>query len=435
MAEDSKTPLLKTAANASFLLLIFSLGFMQPDIYLFGISIVFTEIAFLLTCSIWLFALIKGDLGFRWDRTYFVLGLYAVGLLFSAVFSENPRVGAVKILGEVYLIGLAIMAFNFASDPKMIRKIFVAWLAATAISAFIGTITVGFFYLGQTNWITEFSLLDHYGSLPVGDYPRLQGTFLYPSMLCDYLTVSLMMLLAARKLAWIGPKLFAILAALTIITIIFTVTPGIGSVILAVCVWFYVILKEHRKKTFAKFLLTGGILAQIAFLTISTVTFINISTSPYFFYVGGVRIDPTQRLLAWQGAFQTFLSHPFFGKGIGLGVVSVYFMPPSGQMQVLTDAHNMLLSTAGQAGIFGVIPLILIAVAIIRKRHLFTLGGGPASDISLALGWAFVSAFLLQGLVGSFEDARHLWVLIGLIIAVTADRSPAETLDETTSTT
>lgn len=42
-----------------------------------------------------------------------------------------------------------------------------------------------------------------------------------------------------------------------------------------------------------------------------------------------VRLDPTQRLLAWQGSWDTFLDFPILGKGIGLGVANVQFLPPS----------------------------------------------------------------------------------------------------------
>ena len=90
-------------------------------------------------------------------------------------------------------------------------------------------------------------------------------------------------------------------------------------------------------------------------------------------------------------------------------------MPPSGQMQLLTDAHNVVLSVAAQSGIFGVVPLVLICIAVIRRSLPFDL-----TDVNMlrtALGIAFFSAFLVQGLVGSFEDARHLWVLIGLVLS------------------
>jgi hypothetical protein len=37
--------------------------------------------------------------------------------------------------------------------------------------------------------------------------------------------------------------------------------------------------------------------------------------------------------------------------------------------------------------------------------------------LRLALGIAFLGAFAYQGLGGSFEDARHLWLLLGLFLA------------------
>jgi putative inorganic carbon (hco3(-)) transporter len=37
--------------------------------------------------------------------------------------------------------------------------------------------------------------------------------------------------------------------------------------------------------------------------------------------------------------------------------------------------------------------------------------------VPVALGIAFLGAFAYQGLGGSFEDARHLWLLFGLLIA------------------
>jgi O-antigen ligase len=131
--------------------------------------------------------------------------------------------------------------------------------------------------------------------------------------------------------------------------------------------------------------------------------------------VGGVRIDPTQRLLTWIGALQTFLARPILGKGLGLGVAEVYFMPPSGQMQLLTDAHNTLLSVAGQAGLLAAVAIVLICISVVRRTLPFDLTGRDV--LRAALGIAFISAFLAQGVVGSFEDSRHLWVLIGMVVA------------------
>lgn len=411
-----------------FFLLIFSLGFMQPQVEIRGISITVTDLIFLIVCGIWFLGLVCRKLDVRFDRIYFLFALYALGLLLSATFSENPRLSIFKYLGEIYLIGLAVMTLNLVRRTDMVKKVVFVWLAASAVSAAVATMTVVMFYLGTSNFLTDFSLHD-FGSLPPGNYPRIQSTFLYPSMLCNYFTVSLMMLLAARRLAWVSRSMFTILIIGFAITIAFTLTPGIGGVFLTVGIWFWFVLKDAKRTALSKLALSGGVFAPLCFLVVSTFTVFNSPTSPYYYSIAGVRIDPTQRLLTWGGALHTFIEHPIFGKGLGLGVANVMFMPPSGRMQLLTDAHNIWLSIAGQSGLFGLISLVLICVAIIWRSRLFDLdASNDLSVIRWSLGIAFVSVFLYQGLVGSFEDARHLWVLIGLILAVgrTADGGPPE---------
>lgn len=135
------------------------------------------------------------------------------------------------------------------------------------------------------------------------------------------------------------------------------------------------------------------------------------------FDVYWLRIDPTQRLLAWRDAIETFFEHPLFGKGIGIAVADVRFQAPSGQMQLLTDAHNTFLSIAAQAGGLGFSTFVAVMISTLKRGLIVRVNGILKSPVRLALTIAFVSGIALQGMVGSFEDARHLWVLLGLIIA------------------
>src|SRR5215203_5250090 len=133
---------LRTSLNAIFLILIFSLGFMQPSVMISGMSVVATDALFLVAGALWLIGLLSGKVKFRYDRTFLLFGLYAGGLLLSVVFSEYIRTSALKFPGEIYLIGLAVMTFNLADRWAMVRKIIIAWLAASVISALIGVVTV-----------------------------------------------------------------------------------------------------------------------------------------------------------------------------------------------------------------------------------------------------------------------------------------------------
>jgi len=49
-----------------------------------------------------------------------------------------------------------------------------------------------------------------------------------------------------------------------------------------------------------------------------------------------------------------------------------------------------------------------------------TVRNAPSLTILAAVGLALICSFVYQGLTGSYEDARHLWVLMGIFMA--ADR-------------
>ena len=123
------------------------------------------------------------------------------------------------------------------------------------------------------------------------------------------------------------------------------------------------------------------------------------------------------RLLTWQSTLNTIVKNPFFGRGVGLDVANVVFENPN-EMIYLGDAHQLWLSVAGQNGLFGFLGICLICFYILRKIFPLSLVNENLV-LQTSLGIAFICGFLYQGLSGSFEDARYLWVLIGLLGSVT----------------
>ncbi len=402
-----------------FLLLVLSLGFMQPNMRIYIIRAQFTEAVFIILFVLFTAAILTKKIRPLWDTAYYFFGIYFAALFLSAIFSVSPKFSLLKLSGEAFLIGLAVLAHQIIRSEKMLKRSVLAWIAAGTFVSLVGTITVLIFYIDRSNiWHTFF--LHHYGSLPPGNYPRVQSTFLYPAMLCSYLGISTMLLLAACKIKWIGKKIFWPAMLLHLTTIFFTVSPGIGGVLFGLSAWGAVWFAQNGKKAVSKLLLASGGLAAAAFLVASAVTLRHIPTSPYSFDILGTRIDPTQRLLAWQGAFDTFMADPFFGNGLGLGVCKVLFLAPSGQQQMLTDAHNIWLNVAGQAGIFGL--LAIAAVTIYLCCRVWQIRPGEKNDVisalRIALCIAFISSVFIQGLTGSFENARHLWVMFGIILSL-----------------
>jgi len=87
----------------------------------------------------------------------------------------------------------------------------------------------------------------------------------------------------------------------------------------------------------------------------------------------------------------------------------------------VTDAHNLILSIAAQCGIVGVAALVAIVWFVVRQARAAAIPR-PPEPLLFALSIAWLSGFVIEGLVGSFEDARHLWILLGFILA--ASRFP-----------
>ncbi len=398
---------------------------MQPGMNFSGLQTTLTDGIFLLTLSLFTIAWLSGKTSLCRDPIYKYLAAFLLAMAVSAAFSIVPRTSVLKFAGIGYLIGLAVLTINVVRNERLLKSAILVWITASTAVSLIGAITVVLFYVDRTSpWHSMF--LHHYGSLPVGNYPRIQSTFLYPAMLCNYLTAGIFLILASFKLGWIKNKPTAFCLILHGIAAIFTLTPGLGGLVFAIALWVGFLFIERERPLYGRIAFTAGSLVFIVSMAVSAFSIWPISTSPFTLDLFGLRIDPTQRLLAWRDALETFFQHPLFGKGVGLGVANVRFQAPSGQMQILTDGHNTFLSIAGQAGILGLATFLALMIATLRRGMIFRLGEVTKKPISLAMTIALVSGIAFQGLVGSFEDARHLWVLFGLIVAASRIEVPAK---------
>ncbi len=405
--------------NFSFLLFIFSLPFVQPvKIKIFPQNTQIADLIFFFVAFFFIIAVIFKKIKFQFSPFYIPLLFYLAALFLSTLFSINGKQSFLKLIGEIYLIAICVLTFNIVRSIEMLKQCGFVWFFAMMIVCTIGALTVISFYVSPNNFLLAFSL-HSYGTLPPGNYPRIQTTFNYPSMLCHYLSIGLMLLFAFFELNWISLKIFIFLLFIISITLLFTLTPGLGGVALSVGLWYWLIFKKNRKFVLAKIFLISGIVLAAIFFLVTLVSPIQTSTSPYFLTIPIIekRIDPSVRVLTWQSAFETFLDYPVFGKGVGEQAASVNYLDASGTSQYLTDAHQLWISVAAQAGIFGLFAILAITFYFLRNAFPLKFNNKQRA-LGVGLNIAFISAFVFQGLVGSFEDARHLWVLFGLMLSV-----------------
>lgn len=407
----------------AFLLLVFSLCFVQPFVYYENLRFSPTDFIFPIASALFFISILLKKTSFRWHNFYWLLLFYFAAMLFSSVFSINPQQSFIKLLGEIYLLGLAILTFNLVKTQQHFKQVVLVWLGGMFLTLIIGILTVFLFYFQPSNPLL-FYTTSIYGAFPVGNYPRLTSVFASSSMFCNFLNVSLIFLFIAEKLKYIGTKIFWILFVLLAICAFFTFSSGFGGLVLAIGVWLWA--GNSDNKLIAKTALFGSIFVAILFFSINFFALQKYPNAPYSINIPLLEVEllPSSRLLVWSDSLKTFSENFFSGIGLGQNACYVSFQNTDGTAAFLTDAHNIFLSVAAQNGIFGLLAIAAISFNFVRKFSLSSLNLNSASFTKNALALAFICAFFYQGLTGSFEDTRHLWFLIGLILS-------AETLEKT----
>lgn len=403
-------------SKAILLPFVFSLGFMQPPIELLGFKAIPGDFIYLaLVASIGL-AIARDQLRPRWHPVFGALILYGGALALSALFSSDPWRSAVKMLTQAYLLSLPIIVVWLVRTERDFRGLVISWLLATALVGMSCLLALTLFFAAPHSALLQFMTSD-FGTLPPGDYPRLRLTFMNMNLLCNYLTASLGLVFIAWRMHWLGEPQALALFILTILAATFTISPGLGGVALLAGWLLWLSLRQQHART-AVVARAAGLVAAILVIPAMAVTPILHPTAPFRFRVPGTDIilAPAGRLLTWLDACRNFVSHPLIGRGIGNDAVSVRYQNPSGFVEHLTDAHNTFLNIAVQAGLIG---LGALCVLLWQLLVIFRREQRSNALVPTVLAFSFLDALAYEGLGGSFEDARHLWVLLGLLLAGT----------------
>lgn len=414
----SGSRLVAAAARFLLLLLVFSTAFMQPPIDLLGFTTVPTDFLFLLLAPAFAALVIAGRVPWAGDRAYWFLAAYFAAMLLSALAAGAGGLRTVaKLASEAYLLSLPVIVAGLIRGEADLRRALRAWLAGSAVVGPVCLAALTLFYVDPESPLLA-PLTFGPGTLPAGHYPRMNLTFLNANRLCNYLTVSLCILLAAHRLGWIRNPAAGLLLAGILLAALFTLSPGLGGIGLAAGLWCWLSLKDGSPGL-ARLGLAAGSAAALLFVAAMAVTPILHPTAPFLIQVPGTDLvlAPAGRLMTWIGAARNFLADPVVGRGIGQDAILVPYVSPSGENQRLTDAHNSFLNLAVQCGIFGLAAFVALLAHIARRTFPLSLAGGGAGVVRVGLGLALLNGLAYQGLGGSFEDSRHLWVLLGLFLA------------------
>ena len=394
-------------------MLILSLPLMKPAILH---PVVLPDLVFVALLLAIAFEALTGKLRLEWRREYWVLAAYVACFVPSLLATPHIGQSSFKLLTQVYLAALAIVTATLIRDERQLKRAVIAWLVATAIVAAISVTSLAIFPFAPESALVGYARF-HFGTLQPGPYPRLSSTFLNANMACNYLSVSAALLLAARACGWLSRRASLTLFAGIVLAALATISAGLGGVALIAGVWLWLGFRDQRP-TASRFALGAALVVAAAFVVALAVTPIVHPTAGFVMTVPGTDLvlAPSARWMLWSASLAEFARHPLIGHGIGIDATYVRYLDPSRNLQIQTDAHNVFLNIAAQTGLIGLLGLgALIAFAFHLARP--WRPDGSMAAIRVALGLSFLGGLVYQGLGGSFEDARHLWVVLGLLIA------------------
>lgn len=399
-----------TAGESLFLLLLASLPIMRPTIFEIGpYSIPPTDVIFVVAAAATAVDLIARRKPLPTSGFLVRIAMYGAALACATIFSADRSRSAVKLAGNGYLMGLAALGLVHVRSLDGLRRALLAWtvgLAVTIVAAFAGLVL---FVVGVRDPHRNLFLSIH-GSLPDGGYPRVQALFLNPNMYCAYLAATLALVVTVARLRWIDMRSAVVLAAATVFAAVWSLSPGLGGLFLigAYAAWTFL---RSRRPGLARTMIAIAAVGAAAFFAAATVA--PEPGAP----LSLAHLRASSRLLTWSGALASVPRHPWFGRGLGLEVVEIGYVNPSGIYELLTDAHNTWLSILAQCGVAGLAAFCALVAALVRGAR-GTFESTRRVDVAVGgLEIAFAAGFLYQTLTGSFENTRYVWALIGLLAA------------------
>ena len=399
----------------AFLVLLPCMAYL--GLWVLGSYVYLADALFVVVALAWLVARVRRRAALARGWIHWPLGMYFAACVASAAFSADRSTSFQKLLLEVYVLSLCLVTYHVVRSRAVLRKALLAWTIGTLITALAGTAEVIAYYAGPPQQ-------PNYGSLPAGDYTRVTGLFLNFNMACNYLSVGLLIALAAWRLRWLRESWFRLLLALIAVAAVFTLSPGLGGIALGLGLWLWVNWRASHPSWARLALLAGCIGAGAMFVA----TLVSPTQLAHEGIAGAIRrhdLQPSSRLLCWEAALSTVREHPLLGEGTGLPMPCPAYLHVSGEIIHLQDAHNSFLNIAALKGLAGLAAFLAIAIWLLARAGRWSLDS-PDNIVVTTLAIAFVEAFLYQGLSSSFEHTRHLWVLAGLLAAaIEVRRSPS----------
>jgi O-antigen ligase len=370
---------------------------------------------------------------FRWDfkRPETWMAVYLFVIILSSFGAVSRTRSLVVILATALVMATAMLVADRlkASDTRIVYVVLAGVTAAVCVFGlyqFIGdSLGLGTAWTGLRSNYTR----DVFG------FPRIQSTALEPLFLGSFLLIPLILTLGAGvtgrlKKPWLLPLLGVITCILTL-----TLSRGAFAGAIVATLAIGILLARHMRLRFT--LLSVGVAALgigIAFGLIALTTSLNKKAVQHGSAAvtrfarqsttvsSGPSAADADRGVNRQLALDAFGSRPILGYGIGnFGTYAESAFPAmyrgsGGHITV----NNEYLEVLAETGIAGALALagIVISLAIMVLHALRNTGTDPKLRFWITCLSAICVGFAVQYYAFSTLYVMHIWVVVGLLIAL-----------------
>jgi len=406
-------------------LIVFFLPFERvPTIEMGGINIKINTVLGLITLFAWVLALMANSKKFKIEPNALAipLSLFVAALVASLTGAVNlPRAITVLVF-IIFTMALAVLAVNMVNSKEALRKTLIVLFASALVAGAFGLFQFGGDIVGLPRSLT---LLKEGYTKAIFGFPRIQAFSMEPLYFANYLLIPICIGVALifNKAEPLKRWFFICLIALLLINFILTVSRGgyLGLVGSLLVLGIFLFRKIFIWRNVLIGVLTIGIVGYGVAFALSKGNY--QATNEFISHVMVTDFKNSEsvqgRLYTYRRAYNAYKWYPVFGIGIGNYGPFAKFYPPQAPPKgwdIVNNQYIELLAETGLVGtiFFGFLILVLALrtfIALKYARDLLlrsVLIGAFAALVGILVQYNFMSTLYII----------HIWVLIGLLIAV-----------------
>jgi len=406
-------------------LIVFFLPFERvPTLAIAGVDLKINTVLGFITLFAWILALMFNPKKYKVSPN--ALAIPLIIFVFTLVLSLTQAVafsrGLVVLIFILFTIVLAILATNLVNSKEILNKTLVILFLSSLIVGIFGLFQFGGDVIGLPQSIT---LLKEGYTRVVFGFPRIQAFSMEPLYLANFLLMPLLVGLAfffnrtgpLNRWPLIG------LLALLLINLVLTVSRGGYLGFLGALVVLFILLfrQVFTWKNLVFGVLTVAVVGYGVAFALSRGDY--RATNEFLGHVMLADVKQGEsiqgRLKTYERSLQAYKESPILGIGIGNYGPWHKFYPDATPEKGWDIVNNQYLELLAETGIVGLSAFILVIVVLIG-RSLLALK--YAQDIFLksaliGLLAAFVGVVIQYNFMSTLYII-HIWVLIGLLVAV-----------------